>query len=197
MNPIDGLAPPERQESECIDAARRGDVEAFTELVRLHQSPIRAFLGRVLQVRATVDDVAQDTFLSAFRNLKSYDERWSFRTWLFGIAKNQACNHLRRESRRSTRESDRFEAHIAGWAAEIADNEQLEDSVKRLSHLRLCIEALPGVSARVIRQHYFEQRSAADIAKRIGRSENAVRILLFRIRQGLRDCILSRGAGGA
>jgi RNA polymerase sigma-70 factor (ECF subfamily) len=183
-----------QDEPMLIAAASGGSVDAFAELVRMHQSPIRAFLGRVLRVPETVDDVAQDTFLGAYRTLASYDARRSFRSWLFGIAKNLACKHLRGEARRHARESDYFQAQIAEWASEVANADRVEDAVTRLTALRQCMEALPTPSARLIRQHYFDNLSAADIGKRLGRSENAVRILLFRIRQGLRDCVVNRHA---
>lgn len=74
----------------------RADHNAFGELVRRYQSPVRAFLTRMTRGDSHLaDDLAQETFLKAWKGLRSYRGGSRFSTWLFGIA----CNELRRASR--------------------------------------------------------------------------------------------------
>src|SRR5512140_1976163 len=65
------------------------DRHAFAELVRRHQSPVRATLRRLTAGdHALADDLAQETFMLAYRNLKSFRQEARFSTWLFRIATN-------------------------------------------------------------------------------------------------------------
>ena len=68
----------------------RDDQNAFGELVRRHQSPVRAFLARMTRGDAHLaDDLAQETFLKAWQKLQTYRGSAKFSTWLFGIAINE------------------------------------------------------------------------------------------------------------
>ena len=68
----------------------REDQHAFAELVRRYQSPVRAFLARLTRGDAHLaDDLAQETFLKAWRKLHTYRGSARFSTWLFGIAFNE------------------------------------------------------------------------------------------------------------
>lgn len=74
------------------------DRHAFGELVRRHQSAVRNFLRRLTGGRhALADDLAQDTFLAAYRSLARYRGGSAFSTWLFGIAYNVHRSARRRE----------------------------------------------------------------------------------------------------
>lgn len=76
-----------------------GDQNAFGELVRRHQSPVRAFLGKMTRGDThQADDLAQETFLKAWNKLASYHGSGKFTTWLFGIAYNEWRMAARRKS---------------------------------------------------------------------------------------------------
>ena len=75
---------------EC--ARRRGCAACFDELVRQFQSPLLHFLIRRLGSRQDAEDVLQETFLAAFRNLDRYQSTWRFSTWVFTIASRNATS---------------------------------------------------------------------------------------------------------
>lgn len=76
-----------------------GDQNAFAELVRRHQSPVRAFLTRMTRGDAHLaDDLAQETFLKAWQKLNTYRGSAKFSTWLFGIAVNEFRGAARKRS---------------------------------------------------------------------------------------------------
>ncbi len=88
-------------ESELIlRALARHDNDAFSALVRLHQGKIRAYLVRLCKNYDLADDIAQETFLTAFRKLQSFKGEGSFSGWLFRIAHNCFLQHLRSTKRR-------------------------------------------------------------------------------------------------
>jgi RNA polymerase sigma-70 factor, ECF subfamily len=75
----------------------REDHNAFAELVRRYQSPVRAFLARMARGDTHLaDDLAQETFLKAWKNLNTFRGNSKFSTWLFGIALNELRSAARR-----------------------------------------------------------------------------------------------------
>jgi RNA polymerase sigma-70 factor (ECF subfamily) len=84
------MAQPEVTDAQLIArVVIQDDRHAFSELVRRHQSAVRATLRRLTAGNhALADDLAQDTFMLAFRNLKSFRQEARFSTWLFRIATN-------------------------------------------------------------------------------------------------------------
>lgn len=77
-----------------------GDPNAFGELVRRYQSPVRSFLRRLTRGDAALaDDLAQETFVRAWRKLETFRTEARFSTWLFGIAVNEFRARLRRDRR--------------------------------------------------------------------------------------------------
>lgn len=83
-------------EARRIDLARQGDRNAFAELVRAHQGPVRALLRRLSGGQcALADDLAQETFLRAWRSLPRFRGEAGFGTWLYRIAYNTYLMHVR------------------------------------------------------------------------------------------------------
>jgi len=73
-------------ETAWAQRARAGSADAFANLVRLHQQPLRAFLRRLAGNAAEADDLAQDAFVFAWEHIHRFDPARAFRPWLFGIA---------------------------------------------------------------------------------------------------------------
>lgn len=84
-----------------LKAVASRDNDAFTALVRMHQGKIRAYLVRLCKHYDLADDLAQETFLTAYRRLASFKGSGSFSSWLFSIAHNCFLQHLRKTRRRS------------------------------------------------------------------------------------------------
>jgi len=91
-------APPEISDAQLIARCIVGDDRhAFTELVKRHQSAVRACLRKLTAGNhALADDLAQDTFVLAWRNLKSFRQEARFSTWLYRIATNCWLAHARK-----------------------------------------------------------------------------------------------------
>lgn len=76
-------------EQELIQHAQQGNTSCFTQLVLLYQPKIHSYLLARCTNPTDADDVLQDTFINAFKYIKSFDDQWAFSTWLFTIAKRQ------------------------------------------------------------------------------------------------------------
>lgn len=171
-----------------IDRAREGSEEAFCELVRLYEARVRSTLGRFVRDPNVVDDLAQNTFLSGFRKLESFRGDAPLGAWLLAIAKNEALMYLRDERLRREREGspltarDRAPEDGPGTAAHETELAALEE----------CLAGLHEHSARLIREFYFEGRTAREISEAIGKKEVSVWVTIMRIRRALRACIQAR-----
>lgn len=82
-----------------IASAMGGDRRAFADLVRKYQRRVFGIALHITGNRSDADDVAQDTFVKAYRHLGDFDGRADFFTWLYRIAVNTALNHLRGHKR--------------------------------------------------------------------------------------------------
>ena len=86
--------------AELLTQARRGDEQAFARLVEPYRHEIQVHCYRILGSLQDAEDLLQETLLSAWRGLAGFEERASFRSWLYTIATNRCLNWLRSASRR-------------------------------------------------------------------------------------------------
>jgi RNA polymerase sigma-70 factor (ECF subfamily) len=91
-------------EGELIAAAQAGQAAAFSRLIELHQQPVRGFLRRLGGGHADADDLAQETFLTAWSRIRTFRRGESLRSWLCGIAWRKWMTHRRGEARRAARD---------------------------------------------------------------------------------------------
>lgn len=91
-----------REASELVEAAKGGDPRAFDALVRRYRPRIFALALHLTGSRSEADDITQDAFLRAYRNIGRFEGRSEFFTWLYRIALNRALNQRRAKRRRIT-----------------------------------------------------------------------------------------------
>jgi len=150
-------------------------------LVETHSALLFRLAHSLLRSRSEAEDVVQDTFLRVLEQSKTMSEIRDVRLWLVRIAWNLSIDRIRRRKTRPS-ESEFVESLIApGTPADRAFEES------RQMHAVLCeIEHLPKSERHVLLLSSLEELDTAEIAAIIGRSEAAVRALLFRARTRLR-----------
>src|SRR5436305_11636301 len=89
------------EETELVRRARRGDLTAYDELVRRYQERIYATVYHMTANHEDANDLAQESFIKAFRALKSFKGDSSFFTWVYRIAINKTINFLKQRKKRS------------------------------------------------------------------------------------------------
>src|SRR5437660_1217252 len=89
-----------REVQSALDEIARGHTEAFGRIVRAYALPLRSYLGSQLYHLDDVDDLAQEVFLAAFKNLGAFRRDDDFGAWLRGIARNKLLVHFRSQARR-------------------------------------------------------------------------------------------------
>ncbi len=76
--------------------AAKGRDAAFRELLCRYERPVFSLIFRMVRDRALAEDLAQETFIRAFRAISSYNPRYKFSSWIFKIANNHTIDHLRK-----------------------------------------------------------------------------------------------------
>lgn len=189
------------EEAALLEKARKGSVEAFSELVRQHQTAVRTYVARFVREGEVANDVAQEVFLTAFRALSSFRGEAAFRFWLLGIARRLVLSSLRAEARRRTRETSSLPGAVADWHADLLEATEPRASrhERELAALGRCLEQLPKPASQLVSDHYIRGRSTVEIARQTGKRDSAIRMALTRLRRLLRECMERRlqaeGAG--
>jgi RNA polymerase sigma-70 factor, ECF subfamily len=164
----------------------------FMAQVAQHQARLRASI-RALGVRAeAVDDIAQDTFLLAWKKLAEFGSGGDFGLWVAQIARRLIANERRKDARRSRLLEGEVTDVLLLMASEEDKTVAWSDKADEFAVLRSCLEELPRHAREVIRLRYFENQSPGAIASHLGRPSDAVRQLLLRLRRKLLECVESR-----
>jgi RNA polymerase sigma-70 factor (ECF subfamily) len=173
-------------DEERIRSAARGDLDAFTELLRPRQDAIRAFCARLLPDSDLADDLAQDVLLAAFQSLKTLQHPSEFDPWLRGIARNKVRLALRRQAVRK--------GALQGILREEAERRLREETRDDglLEALRACVATLGDKARHLVDLFYRERRPAREASSALGMTEGAFYTTLTRVRQSLRKCVGER-----
>jgi len=175
--------PPAHSTAEvCADCARtRGCDACFEELVRRFQPSLLHFLIRRTGSRQDAEDLVQETFLVAYRNLGRYRSSWRFSTWLFTIASRLASSAKRRRRPDANGERKAANSRDADPLASAQENE-LRSTLWDTARKNLDPDAFTALWLS-----YVESMPAEEIGRVLGRNANAVRILLHRARARLAE----------
>lgn len=154
------------------------DLGAFGELVRRHQDFVYGAALRVVRNSAMAEDIAQDTFIRAFRGLGDFRGDSQVRSWLYRIATNLSLNAV---TRRKEYPSD----SLPELLAPDSPSRQAESSELR-DHLMAAIEELPEKLRRPLVLRELEHRTYEEISQELDIPLNTVRTRILRARKGLR-----------
>ena len=168
-----------RSDAELLEASRRGERDAFGALIERYQGVVCAVSYSRTGDHALSEDVAQETFIAAWRQLGQLREPGRLRSWLCGIARNLARKARRRSAREAPLERVLvFEgANPFDQAAEAESGRVVRDALLRV----------PETYRDVLVLYYRDQRSVRDVAAALGLTEAAVLQRLARGRQYLAD----------
>ncbi len=175
----DGAALTTTSNEDLACRAQHGCAVSFEQLLRRFQTPVLHFL-RHRGLAADAEDVAQETFLRAYKNLHRYDRRWAFSAWLFTIARRLSINHCRRERPNADIRTVRTAA-----ASDPEPLERLVATERRQRLWDLAANVLSEEQTTALWLHYAEEMPLKGIGLVLDRSPAAVKVLLFRARRKL------------
>lgn len=192
----DGQKSGSRQETELVDGLRRGEDAAFESLVRTHASYLLNIARHILYDEALAEDCVQEAFLSAFRNIKSFEGRSPIRSWLKRIVINASLMKLR--SKKSRREQSietllpNFDDHSCLIEEQWSYLATPEEIVERESTRALVIKKiseLPETYRIVLILRDFQDLDTREVAEMLQISKEAARVRLHRARSALKKLL--------
>jgi len=175
-----------------LEALQAGNPEEYSRLVDAYYSKIYRLAIRMLNQQQDAEDVLQETFLKAYRGLKSFDGRSKISTWLFRIATNEALMILRRKHPEmvsidepvETEEGEQEPLQIIDWCC-LPEEELLSEETRE--RLDAAVQKLPERLRVVFLLRDMNDLSTHETAEVLGLSDTAVKTRLSRARLRLRE----------
>ena len=183
---------PEETRDECLlGRARRGDEAALVALYERHHAAIFRFAFRLLDSRASAEDVVHDCFIDLVRasgrdRAADFDPaRGTLRQYLYGMARHRAHRIFRRAAREQEFDDGADERRADESCEPLAQvlGEELSEVVRR------AVSALPEAQRESLILFEYEELSLAEIAEVVGADVNAVKARLWRARQNLKKTL--------
>lgn len=172
---------------------------AFEELMRRYQGRLLTVLEHLVGNRDTAEDLAQEVFLRVYRSRKKYVPGSKFSTWLFTIANNVASNARRSRSRRRERNVSPGPEETGAWGPAPLEHMAQEkssfmptrqaDKAEMRDVVRVALDALNERQRLAVLLCKFEHLNYAEIAETMGLSPQAIKSLLSRARENLREAL--------
>ena len=156
---------PSTTDEQLLRRCGRGDDDAFDELLDRHRTRLREFIRYCLGAHhALLDDVMQEVLLQLHRSAETFQHGSTFRTWLYGLAKNVARHEMRRRKKDLVAESVDQEPFLEIRDVRLDPLDTLQQS-EREAAVRSAVERLPAHYRTVLRLRDWDELSYAQIAE--------------------------------
>ena len=170
-----------------IDDCREGSREAQYQLYKLYSKAMLNVAWRIVNSQADAEDILQESFLSAFRNIHSYKGEASFGAWLKRIVVNKAINHIRK---RKLEMSD-VEIGAVDIAEEESAHENDPEVLLSVERIKKAIPRLPDGFRAVLSLYLLEGYDHGEIADILGITESTSKSQFNRAKSRLRELLKS------
>jgi RNA polymerase sigma-70 factor (ECF subfamily) len=179
-------------DNELIVLIRGKNSGLYAEIIERYQGKLFAYLFRLIGNREEAEDLLQDVFIKAYRNINSYDTARKFSSWIYRIAHNEAVNFIKR----------RYLKRFISWEDVSSTKDKLEvrsmddgpdeiwikkESVKGVGE---AINKLPLKYRQVLLLRYFSDKSYEEISEILGKPLNTVGTLINRAKKKLAEEVL-------
>lgn len=170
---------------ELVEACKRGDPGAFDDLVRTTYRPVYSLVYRIVANADDAADVTQEVYLRVWRSLRTFRGDADPGTWLYRVAANAALTFVKRRARAGTPTdpAEMPDPTVADGTDARDDAELLERALRQLP---------PAQRAAVVLKDVYGW-SCEEIGRKMGSTEGAVKVRLFRARQRLADELAGAG----
>ncbi len=177
-------------DAELIDAFIAGDERAFNSIVHKYRRKVYGYVRRMVGNHEDADDIAQETFVRAYKGLGRFRRSASLETWLIRIAINQTLNHLRRKKWLSA-------VSLGAIGEVVASHEKPADRAteesERRELVRRALEALPARQRTVFVLRFYDEKTFAEIGELTGTTSSAAKSNYHHAVGRMREVIAASG----
>ena len=163
-----------------INKVKNGQMNYYTHLVDKYKNQVFSIAMKVLRNREDAEEMAQETFVKAYKSIHSFRGDAKFSTWLFRITYNSSISEVRKKKyKTSSLDDERYDSET--------DELNLDGPVgeMRAEYVKAALDKLDHEDYTLILLYYFENQSVDEITKVTGLSESNVKVKLHRARKKL------------
>lgn len=165
-----------------------GNIDAYADIMARYEAKLRRYVTYLIHNQTMADDVVQDTFIKAYQNLKGFNPKYKFSSWIYRIAHNEAMNTIKKE--RHTTDDDIEELPDTGYdhkTDELIDREFLKEQVHG------CLDKLDQKYREVIQLIYFEHMKYDEVSDILQVPTSTIGVWLSRAKNRLKEICKQRG----
>ena len=174
-------------DNELIALIREKDSNRYSEIIERYQGKLFAYLFRLIGNREEAEDLLQDVFIKAYKNINSYDTSRKFSSWIYRIAHNEAVNFIKRRYLKKFISWEDISSTKDKMEAKSMDDGPDEIWLKKESTEGVgeAIQKLPLKYRQVLLLRYFSDKSYEEISEILGKPLNTVGTLINRAKKKL------------
>lgn len=175
-------------------AVRDGDEQAFAELMERYKRPVYHMILKMVRNIDDAEDLTIEAFAKAFKNLHKFKKDYTFSTWLFRIATNNAIDFIRKKKLDTFSLNTSF-TDDGGESVniDVQDNNlnPQEETIKgqKIELVQMFVTKLPPKYQRLVKLRYFDELSYEEIAKTLDAPLGTVKAQLHRARELMYDLV--------
>ncbi len=177
------MKPLEAPDEQLIKIIREDDRELYSEIIKRYQAKLSHYLRKFICDADELEDILQDVFIKAYRNLYSFDIKKKFSSWIYRIAHNEAVNYLKKNSKIKI-SLDEVEYKIVD---EKIDLNGRVDKVFLKKEIGKYLESIKLKYREPIILFYFEQKSYEEISDILRIPTSSVGTLISRGKKMIKE----------
>jgi RNA polymerase sigma-70 factor (ECF subfamily) len=195
----EGFSEKAKKDFRLIDrATKHDDEQAYAELMQRYKKPVYHMILKMVRNVDDAEDLTMEAFAKAFKNLKRFKKDYTFSTWLFRIATNNAIDFMRKIPNKKKKETvslDTSYTDDSGEAVSIDVEDDtlnpMEEAIKsqKVELIRIFVDKLPPKYQRLVKLRYFDELSYEEIAIELEAPLGTVKAQVHRARELLYDIV--------
>ena len=170
-----------------IEQVLAGKINAFSYIIDRYKNKTYNLAFRICGNHEDAEEIAQDSFLKAYRSLKGFKMKSSFATWLYRIVYNTAISHVRIKKKGVLSLED-FPVDATDFIGSNTSEEEAEKEY-RSSLINFALQKINEEERGLISLYYYEEMSTDEISDLTGISKSNIKVKLFRARQKMMEII--------
>ena len=172
-----------------INQIVEGDTNSFAILVDRYKDLVFTLALRMLKNREEAEEVAQDTFIKAYKSLDRFKGDSKFSTWIYRVAYNSCLDRIKKNKKHLNNvEINEFTEHQVVSIDNALDN---MEAAEQKEAIQKCIDKLSSEDSFLLTLYYFDDLSLDEISKIVGITSNSIKVKLFRCRKKLASILKS------
>jgi len=180
-------------DEELVEKIRSEDNELYAEIVRRYQQKLYHYLRYLTNRPSEAEDLLQNVFIKAYRNLFGFDTKKKFSSWIYRIAHNEGVNFVKKTTRKKQVSLENLEK--IGFSPE-SEDDSIEDAFAReeiREKVKECLDELEAKYREPLVLYYFEDKSYREISDILRVPAKTVGTFIFRGKRILKTIFEKKG----